>query len=426
LNRGVRFGMLLSESAIRSDTKANYDGQFKLFIAYCRYVHIPPVHELLLDPQVIDWLGPRQTAARAEVVLIGFTGWMACLLKAPKGVRPAIESGEGGAIVQVGVGAQPDYHYKASTIVKYARNVKRLIEQECGIAFGGGLIPSMVKFPRVLKGVVAHRNESVLERLVIAPQHLLEIADYMGIRLQARRGRGPLVTFKHDYTHEEKVTKLVYFGACLDGFLLTLRSSEFVSRATQPDKFRWEAELSRADVVYAAAPEERGMMHTKRYKGDKKKLWPAKELLPAKNGLLCVLAVRRLYEQLHPVPDGVDPAKVPYWQLADGTALTRTRLQTFLQQQMKRMGHEPSVYKSHSLRKGGVTALLAAGVSLPQIQLMARWTSSNMAQLYAKLATNRTAEIMCTLGSMASLELTTCESKFWGAYTADRHSFGAG
>jgi hypothetical protein len=73
-----------------------------------------------------------------------------------------------------------------------------------------------------------------------------------------------------------------------------------------------------------------------------------------------------------------------------------------------------------------VTALLAAGVSLPQIQLMARWTSSNMAQLYAKLATNRTAEIMCTLGSMASLELTTCESKFWGAYTADRHSFGAG
>jgi hypothetical protein len=31
---------------------------------------------------------------------------------------------------------------------------------------------------------------------------------------------------------------------------------------------------------------------------------------------------------------------------------------------------------------------------------------------------------MCSLGSMASLELTTCESKFWGAYTANDRHFG--
>ena len=44
------------------------------------------------------------------------------------------------------------------------------------------------------------------------------------------------------------------------------------------------------------------------------------------------------------------------------------------------------LYKSHSLRKGGATAMLGAKVSLPQIQLMARWASPNMAQLYAEFA----------------------------------------
>jgi hypothetical protein len=39
---------------------------------------------------------------------------------------------------------------------------------------------------------------------------------------------------------------------------------------------------------------------------------------------------------------------------------------------MARMGAPAKLYKSHSLRKGGVTAMLAAGVPLPQIQLMAR------------------------------------------------------
>ena len=116
-------------------------------------------------------------------------------------------------------------------------------------------------------------------------------------------------------------------------------------------------------------------MHTKRYKGDKRHVWPAKILAPAVGGRLCCMAVRRLYEHLNPVPVGTDPSRVPYWQLADGSAVTRERLQQFIQSHMSILGLDASVYKTHSLRKGGVTAMLAAGVSLPQIQLMARWSS---------------------------------------------------
>jgi hypothetical protein len=133
------------------------------------------------------------------------------------------------------------------------------------------------------------------------------------------------------------------------------------------------------------------------------------------------MAVRRLYEHLNPVPVGTDPSRVPYWQLADGSAMTRGRLQQFIQTHMSILGLDASVYKTHSLRKGGVTAMLAAGVSLPQIQLMARWSSPNMAKLYAQLVTTQSATILGQLGRMNNLSLTDCEDRFWTAYTAERH-----
>jgi hypothetical protein len=84
---------------------------------------------------------------------------------------------------------------------------------------------------------------------------------------------------------------------------------------------------------------------------------------------------------------------------------------------MKAQGAPEKYYKSHSLRKGGVTALLAAGVPLPQIQLMARWVSPNMAELYASLTTERLDSAFSCLGVMSSLDVVAEESRFWTAYT---------
>jgi hypothetical protein len=183
------------------------------------------------------------------------------------------------------------------------------------------------------------------------------------------------VSFSRDFPTDVKQSKLAYFGACLDGWVLTMRSMEYLSKG---DSFNPVAELSRADVRYNADASA-GAMFIKRYKGDRGHQWPVKRLAHARGGKLCCLAVRLAYEEINPVRAGVLPASVPYWQQPDGRPITRARLQNYLQVHMTRMGAPAKLYKSHSLRKGGVTAMLAAGVPLPQIQLMARWVSPNMA-----------------------------------------------
>ena len=87
---------------------------------------------------------------------------------------------------------------------------------------------------------------------------------------------------------------------------------------------------------------------------------------------------------------------------------------------MTRMGAPATLYKSHSLRKGGVTALLAAGVPLPQIQLMARWVSPNMVQLYASLTSHNLGLAFQSIGKQSRLDLVANETRFWQAHTESR------
>ena len=171
---------------MRTGTQQGYDFQWELFGGYCSKVHRPRVDKLLLASEVVQRLGPLVAAARAEIVLIGFFGWMACLLKdpsiAPGGRKKSCT--ELVVLAQAQPASGPAYHYKATTLIKYFRNVKRRIEEECGLSFGGGYVPSLVKLPRVCKGIVAHRDERTMERLAVTPQHLLAIADHIGIVLR--------------------------------------------------------------------------------------------------------------------------------------------------------------------------------------------------------------------------------------------------
>ena len=88
---------------------------------------------LFTAAEVVQRLGPLIAAARAEIVLIGFLGWMACLLKdrtmTPGGRKKSSTELVGFAQAQLASG-RPDYHYKATTLIKYYRNVKRRTEEE--------------------------------------------------------------------------------------------------------------------------------------------------------------------------------------------------------------------------------------------------------------------------------------------------------
>ena len=97
-----------------------------------------------------------------------------------------------------------------------------------------------VHVPKALRGVILQRGEGTLERLAVAPQHLLNIAAYEGIILTPRPGRGPAVSFSRDFPDDVKQSKLAYFGACLGGWVLTMRSMEYLSKG---DSFNPMAEL---------------------------------------------------------------------------------------------------------------------------------------------------------------------------------------
>jgi hypothetical protein len=131
-------------------------------------------------------------------------------------------------------------------------------------------------------------------------------------------------------------------------------------------------------------------------------------------------------------PTGIDIGAVPTVgpdQLRRNQAEAmgrRTRPQGYMQGHLADMKVPAKLYKSHSLRKGGATAILAAKVSLPQIQLMARWVSPNMAQLYAALAADVSGEVLTAIGRVETLDLQHHEKQFWAAYTTNASSGFAG
>jgi hypothetical protein len=289
----------------------------------------------------------------AEGVLIGFIGWLTAMRK----IDP--RTGEA------------NRHYKASTICKYTRDVRLTMERKCGNKFGGGLIPTPVRLPDVLTGVVKQQKEGTLSRLAVAPQHLLKIAEREDIIIVAHPGRGPEVYFATPLSRPEQHRRLCHFGALVDGFCLTMRSMEYLSQRARV--FNSLAALSRANVVYTS-DRTRGQMFIKRYKGDSKVVsWPNKQPAFAIGGKLCTMTSRLMYEKINPLQPGVCAMEIPYWPLPDGSCLTRSRLQAYLQEHLLAIGVPAKLYKTHSLRKGGVTAMRAAKVSLPQIQRMARW-----------------------------------------------------
>jgi hypothetical protein len=60
-------------------------------------------------------------------------------------------------------------------------------------------------------------------------------------------------------------------------------------------------------------------------------VWPNKQLAFAIGSKLCTMTFRLLYEALNPLRPGAAAIEIPYWQLPDGSCLTRTRLQGYMQ-----------------------------------------------------------------------------------------------
>ena len=95
-----------------------------------------------------------------------------------------------------------------------------------------------------------------------------------------------------------------------------------------------------------------------------------------RGGEVCVLEALSWLQNLFPERFGEgEEAEKPLFRLADGSPLWRSYVQGWLERAAAEEGYAPERFGSHSLRIGGATAMLHAGVSVDLIKRMGRWVS---------------------------------------------------
>lgn len=103
----------------------------------------------------------------------------------------------------------------------------------------------------------------------------------------------------------------------------------------------------------------------------------------------CPVEAFRRYVAARPGLDPDGPALV--W--ADGRAFTSRDLNRFIAQVTAAHGATSSLYSSHSLRSGGVTAAHAAGHEVPLLIREGRWASIDGLMIYLRMSPNAGAAL---------------------------------
>ena len=109
-----------------------------------------------------------------------------------------------------------------------------------------------------------------------------------------------------------------------------------------------------------------------------------------------VKALKRLIE-LDPVEES-QRARTPLFRDASRAALTVHGVRRMVKLLMARLGLDPALFGAHSLRIGGATAGLAAGLSAPALRAAGRW-SSDIYLLYTRASRQAVQQISVVIGS---------------------------
>lgn len=99
-------------------------------------------------------------------------------------------------------------------------------------------------------------------------------------------------------------------------------------------------------------------------------------------GALCPVGLFLRYAASRPSPP--DPAS-PAFAWADGRPFTADQFNALIKRAVARGGADPLLYSSHSMRSGGVTAMHAAGASIPVLIREGRWASIDGLMKYLRL-----------------------------------------
>ena len=98
----------------------------------------------------------------------------------------------------------------------------------------------------------------------------------------------------------------------------------------------------------------------------------------------------------------------PLFCHSDGRMIEVAELRDMVKRLMEAAGRDPRRYGAHSLRIGGATAALAAGVPPQLIRLLGRW-SSDVYQVYCRMS--RQAALQAGR-ALASADVTSADGGF--------------
>ena len=323
----------------------------KWWIKFCVYgKNISPIRE-------VDDRSPRVEKLLEEQLLMDYVVWLVACRPSGRPIKP-------------------------KTALKYVYEVQGWASR---LSVGGGRIGGGLGLDR-LKGVVVGM-ERLMGEAAKCPRfgcRTQDLAD--AIKLQLSGGSAAEANWR---------------AAVTTAFCALLRGGEIgVS-----DGEVWSAtlHLTRADVTFYRDAE--GvlfciiMMRPLKKKAGQRKTVP----VILRSGGTLIDPVVELWElfQRDPLRDDESPELTPLFRdTASGAAFRVKDIRRLVKWLMASIGLDPARFGAHSLRIGGATAALAAGVAPAQIRLLGRW-SSDVAELYTRMTRQAAGHFSTLVGSTA-------------------------
>jgi hypothetical protein len=298
----------------------------------------------------LDASSPWAAKLEAEQLLIDFVLWLA--LSRPSG-RPV----------------------SAASIAKYVGQVRAWHLRTTRTHLCGDLDYSAIQ--EVLRGV---------ERMIPQPEKLRR----WGVRTQ------DLAAAIKAHLDGSSQQGSMWAAALATAFCGLMRGSEIGLQ--DGESFDPLMHLTRADVSFRTAQDGTVYM-VLRMRPAKKGPGQRKDvplLIAAGGSLLDPVRLMQCMLRQDPVDASVE-ASTPLFRLGRA-AITVRQVRAMVQLLMQRLGLDSRRYGAHSLRIGGATAALAAGMSAAAIRAAGRW-SSDVYRIYCRLSRQSAASVASTIGS---------------------------
>ena len=201
----------------------------------------------------------------------------------------------------------------------------------------------------------------------------------------------------------DRVPHQMWRAALTTAFCALMRGGELGCQ--DGEAFNAALHLTRADITFFRAD---GVLHArirmrplKKERGSRTK--GTTVVLRGGGSLLDPVAELWRMLELDPVPKA-ERATTPLFRLASGEPVRTGDVREIVRALMKRIGCDPLQFGAHSLRIGGATAAMAAGVDAAVIKVMGRW-SSDVFMIYTRINREMAARMSAVIGSTSFHDL---------------------